>query len=49
MRSRDARPGAERATTSIAAAPIAPLFKADAVTLHVSREKDGKLRIVYAG
>jgi acetyl esterase/lipase len=24
MRSRDARPGAERATTSIAAAPIAP-------------------------
>jgi hypothetical protein len=29
--------------------PIAPIFKADSVTIAVSREKDGKLRIVYAG
>jgi hypothetical protein len=26
-----------------------PDFKADSVSLHVSREKDGKLRLVYAG
>ena len=30
-------------------APIAPLFEADSVTMAVSREKDGNLRIVYAG
>jgi hypothetical protein len=29
--------------------PIAPIFIADSVLLAVSREKDGKLRIVYAG
>jgi hypothetical protein len=29
--------------------PIAPIFIADSVSLAVSREKDGKLRIVYAG
>jgi hypothetical protein len=28
---------------------ISPIFKADKVTLAVSREKDGKLRVVYAG
>jgi hypothetical protein len=28
---------------------ISPLFKADEVTLRVSRGKDGKLRLVYAG
>ena len=28
---------------------ISPIFKADTVRLHVSREKDGKLRVVYAG
>jgi hypothetical protein len=28
---------------------ISPIFKADTVTLHVSREKDGKLRLGYAG
>jgi hypothetical protein len=29
--------------------PIAPIFIADSVSLAVSREKDSKLRIVYAG
>jgi hypothetical protein len=29
--------------------PMAPIFIADSVSLAVSREKDGKLRIVYAG
>ena len=29
--------------------PIAPIFIADSVSLAVSREKDGKLRIVSAG
>ena len=29
--------------------PIAPIFIADSVSLAVSREKDGKLRLVYAG
>jgi hypothetical protein len=28
---------------------ISPIFISDKVTLHVSREKDGKLRSVYAG
>ena len=28
---------------------ISPIFTADSVTITVSREKDGKLRIVYAG
>jgi hypothetical protein len=28
--------------------PIAPIFIADSVSLAVSREKDRKLRIVYA-
>jgi len=28
--------------------PISPIFTADKVTLAVSREKDGKLRLVYA-
>ena len=28
---------------------ISPIFIADTVTLHVSREKDGKLRLSYAG
>jgi len=28
---------------------ISPIFKADTVRLHVSREKDGKLPLVYAG
>ena len=28
---------------------ISPIFISDKVTLHVSREKDGKLRFVYAG
>jgi len=29
--------------------PIAPIFIADKVSVVVSREKDGKLRLVYAG
>jgi hypothetical protein len=29
--------------------PIAPIFIADGVTIGVSREKDWKLRRVYAG
>jgi len=29
--------------------PIAPIFIADSVSLAVSREKDGKLRLVYTG
>ena len=29
--------------------PISPIFTADKVTLAVSREKDGKLPIAYAG
>jgi hypothetical protein len=29
--------------------PIAPVFIADKVSLAVSREKDGKLRLVFAG
>ena len=29
--------------------PISPIFTADKVTLAVSREKDGKLRLVYGG
>ena len=29
--------------------PIAPIFIADSISLAVSREKDRKLRIVYAG
>src|SRR5215470_110391 len=29
--------------------PIAPILKADSITLAVSRENDGKLRIVHAG
>jgi hypothetical protein len=29
--------------------PISPIFTADSVTLVVSREKDGKSRLVYAG
>ena len=28
---------------------ISPIFISDKVTLHVSREKDGKWRLVYAG
>jgi hypothetical protein len=28
---------------------ISPIFTADKVTLHVSREKDGKLHLVDAG
>jgi hypothetical protein len=28
---------------------ISPILISDKVTLHVSREKDGKLRFVYAG
>src|SRR5215475_10937833 len=28
---------------------ISPILIADKITLHVSREKDGKLRVVYAG
>ena len=29
--------------------PISPIFTADSVTLVVSREKDGKSRLVFAG
>jgi hypothetical protein len=29
--------------------PIAPIFIADSISLAVSREKDGKLRIADAG
>jgi hypothetical protein len=29
--------------------PIPPIFIADSVSLAVSREKDGKLRLIYAG
>ena len=29
--------------------PVAPIFIADSISLAVSREKDGKLQIVYAG
>ena len=29
--------------------PIAPIFIADKISLAVLREKDGKLRVVYAG
>ena len=28
---------------------ISPIFQADTVRLHVSREKDGKFRLVCAG
>jgi len=28
---------------------ISPIFKTDTVRLHVSREKDGKFPLVYAG
>jgi hypothetical protein len=38
-----------RPTPRASSSPIAPIFKADSVSLHVSREKDGKLRLVYAG
>jgi hypothetical protein len=34
---------------TVAAAPIAPIFRAGAVTLHVSREKNGKSCLMYAG
>jgi hypothetical protein len=37
-----------RPTPRASSSPIAPIFKADSVSLHVSREKDGKL-MVYAG
>ena len=33
----------------VAKLPIAPIFIAEKVSLAVSCEKDGKLRIVYAG
>ena len=36
-------------TPQAAATAISPIFKADSASLHVSREKDGKLRLVYAG
>ena len=29
--------------------PIDPVFRADSVVLAISAEKDGKLRLVYAG
>jgi hypothetical protein len=29
--------------------PIDPVFRADSVTLAISVEKDGNLRVVYAG
>ena len=35
------------AVAPVAAGPFAPIFKADAITLSVSREKDGKLEMVY--
>jgi hypothetical protein len=38
-----------RPTPRASSSPIALIFKADTVSLHVSREKDGKLRLVYAG
>jgi len=38
-----------RPTPRASSSPIAPIFKADSVLLHVSREKDGKFRLVYAG
>jgi hypothetical protein len=28
---------------------ISPIFKADTVEAHVSREKDGKWRLIYTG
>ena len=39
----------ENSTPQAPRLPIAPIFKAASVTLAVSREKDGKLRLVYAG
>ena len=36
-------------TRSPVPASISPIFTADSVTITVSREKDGKLRIVKAG
>jgi hypothetical protein len=38
-----------RVPWSIAKLPIAPIFIADSVSLAVSREKNGKLRLLYAG
>ena len=39
----------ERPTPHPQKLPIAPIFIADSVSIHVSHEKGGKLRIVYAG
>src|SRR6516162_7687711 len=39
----------ENSTPQAEKLPIAPIFKAASVTLAVSRDKDGKLRLVYAG
>ena len=44
-----ARSRLENSTPQAPKPPIAPIFKAASVTLAVSREKDGKLRLVYAG
>src|SRR5262249_239259 len=44
-----ARSRLENSTPQAPKVPIAPIFKAASVTLAVSREKDGKLRLVYAG
>ena len=38
-----------RPTPPASKQPIAPIFIADKVSLAVSREKDGKLRLIYAG
>jgi len=42
-------PHPTKITRSPVPASISPIFTADSVTITVSREKDGKLRIVKAG
>jgi hypothetical protein len=42
-------PHPTKITRSPVPVSISPIFTADSVTITVSREKDGKLRIVYAG
>src|SRR5262249_53829922 len=42
-------PSADSPTPPMRNLPIAPIFIADRASLAISREKDGKLRIVHAG
>jgi hypothetical protein len=43
------RPDSDSRSPRAQKLPIAPIFIADKVSLAVSREKDWKLRIIYAG